>query len=108
MKQCDCQKVYLFKKKGGTTHASETKFRALGSFELDRMFGGGFSLLCGGKCEAGVISPVVMSPGWVKCKQCRAALKRMGLLTKHKPKDELWPPKHTRPLDQPRILGIPG
>lgn len=99
--------VYLFQRKSSkVTHAVETKHASLGTFELDRLFGGGFTMPCGRPCTGkGVLSENPMSVYWVTCKQCRWVL-RIG--NGIPPKAECWPPKILRQLDRPRILGIPG
>lgn len=99
------RKVYLAKwHQGRLTHAVMPKHATMGSFELDRIFGGGFKVLCG-KPAVGktTLSEVPMLVSHVTCRKC---LKVIGPAPV--PEDEVWPPESTRPLDNPRILGIPG
>ena len=104
-------KVYLFKRQHGrVTHAVISRHAPLGMFELDRIFGGGFIILCTGKTGSGsgVLSEVTMSTGHVTCKKCLTKIRPMGGRIASIPARECWPPKHLRELGQPRFLGIPG
>lgn len=103
-------KFYLFQDAvSKETHGVETRWASMGTFELDRLFGGGFSVLCGRKAGgAGVLSETLRNPGHITCKGCFAALKKRKVAVKQPPKSDVWPPETVRELDVPRILGIPG
>jgi len=103
------RKFYLFQdKRSKITHAVETKWKSLGSFELDRVFGGDFIVLCGREAYgAGILSATLMDPAHTTCKKCIAALKKRRINTDRKPTG-IWPPPVIRKLDKPRIFGIPG
>lgn len=105
-------KVYLFQRhRSNTTHAVVTRYKSLGYFEMDRVFGGGFVVRCTGKLGEGkgVLSEVPRSTGNVTCKRCLKSLKHDRIRIDKVPKKESWPPKVTRVLDpHTRFLGIPG
>ena len=98
------KKVYLFQRERSKIgHAVKSRCNSLGGYGLDRMFGGGFRILCGQKAEGrGVLSPEPKAANYVTCKRCRKA---MGLTGKTKE----WKVEPVEQKDnRPRILGIPG
>ena len=103
--QYDLRECYLFQRKdSGIVHAVYTKHSSTGTFETDRLFGGGFRVGCGQKAEGdGTLSAALMGVRFVTCKRCLEAMGKPS-----SPVEECWPPESVRPLDRPRVLGIPG
>lgn len=59
-------------------HAVVTKYAPMGTYESDRMFGGGFQVVCGLPAKGkAVISPTTVNRRRQKRVTCRSCIKRI-------------------------------